>query len=81
MTWSKYAPVVEPCRKKRRTEEGKTLPGFNKRFPGGGFAARMKAAEKRWELLKIEKSGGGLLLLIKKAKRWQRGKCVHLKAI
>ena len=58
MTWSKYAPVVEPCRKRRRTEKDKTPPGFNKRFPGGGFAARMRAAEKRWELLKIEKSGG-----------------------
>ena len=73
MTWSKYAPVVEPCRKRRRTEEDKTPPGFNKRFPGGGFAARMKAAEKRWELLKIEKSGG------RNAASHQKGKKVAKK--
>ena len=73
MTWSKYAPVVEPSRKKSRKGEGKTPPGFNKRFPGGGFAARMKAAEKRWELLKIEKSGG------RNAASHQKGKKVASK--
>ena len=67
--------MVEPCCKKRRKEEGKTPPGFNKRFPGGGFAARMKAAEKRWELLKIEKSGG------RNAASHQKGKKVAKKKI
>ena len=85
MTRSKYAPVVEPCCKKRRKEEGKrsgegkTPPGFNKRFPGGGFAARMKAAEKRWELLKIEKSGGRNAASHQKGKKVAKKKMCALK--
>ena len=79
MTWSKYAPVVEPSRKKSRKGEGKTPPGFNKRFPGGGFAARMKAAEKRWELLKIEKSGGRNAASHQKGKKVAKKKMCALK--
>ena len=79
MTQSKYAPVVEPCCKKSRKEEGKTPPGFNKRFPGGGFAARMKAAEKRWELLKIEKSGGRNAASHQKGKKVAKKKMCALK--
>jgi len=79
VTRSKYAPVVEPCRKKSRKEEGKTPPGFNKRFPGGGFAARMKAAEKRWELLKIEKSEGRNTASHQKGKKVAKKKMCALK--
>ena len=77
--------MVEPCCKKRRKEEGKrsgegkTPPGFNKRFPGGGFAARMKAAEKRWELLKIEKSGGRNAASHQKGKKVAKKKMCALK--
>ena len=71
--------MVEPCRKKSRKKEGKTPPGFNKRFPGGGFAARMKAAEKRWELLKIEKSGGRNAASHQKGKKVVKKKMCALK--
>ena len=79
--------MVEPCCKKRRKEEGKrsgegkTPPGFNKRFPGGGFAARMKAAEKRWELLKIEKSEGRNAASHQKGKKVAKVRCETKKTI
>jgi len=42
VTPSKYAPVVELRRRKRRKEEKMSPPVIISRFPGGGFAARMK---------------------------------------
>ena len=39
---SKYAPVVETSLKKGRKRKQKTPPSVNNRFPGGGFALRMK---------------------------------------
>lgn len=42
VTPSKYAPVVELRRRKKRKEEKMSPPVIISRFPGGGFAARMK---------------------------------------
>ena len=53
MTASKYAPVVETIGRKKRKNKVEP-PSVCNRFPGGGFAARMKKLmEKR------EQSNGG----------------------
>ena len=70
VTRSRYAPVMETSRAKRRKKKEEKAPlSVNTRFPGGGFAARMK------KLMETGKQGsGGRKMLLDTSTSSFRGK-------